>query len=166
MQRHDRDARALRRASTSITSDDVSRNEPWSEVAHRTDKFLEIVETTGSVGRPLGLPHVDISTLLENMLRQFLVRDLVRVPPPPIEVLAEALAGSGAKRFQLLRLDEDARGALIETPARRPYSCKVAASLAEPAFRLIIDALEGKIVIGLRNASKIGQRVASVRPAA
>ena len=106
------------------------------ELAHRTDELLKVVETAGGVGRPLGLPHVDIAALLENELRQLLVRDLFSALPPAIETRPEGRAGSGADALSALPFPISMRAARVsETPARRPYSCKVA-SVASPSPRL------------------------------
>ena len=68
-------------------------------------------------------------------------------------------------RFQFLRFDKRARA---RTSGKTSSPAVVMQGrercFAEAAFGLVIDALEGKVVVGLGDASKVGQRVAYFRP--
>ena len=97
MQGHDRNPLALLRAFD--VHDQRHVLEEGAEVgkfAHRAHEFLEVVEPAGRVGRPLGLPHVDIAALLENLLRQLVVRDLARPLAPQFDPGDEVAAESRA----------------------------------------------------------------------
>src|SRR4051794_30461149 len=78
------------------------------KLAHRTNEFLEVVEASGRVRRALRLPHVDIAALLENELGQLLMRNLLGLSPPAVEVLDEASQDLPGARFELFRFDEGA----------------------------------------------------------
>ena len=149
-----------------MTSDTCSRNAAEiGKFAHRTDELFQIVEPSGRIGRALRLPHVDIAALLENELRQLFMRDLIGLTSPPVEVVEEAPQDLAGTRFQLLGFDERARRArqgeagspavVMQDRERR---------FAKAALGLVIDALEGEVVVGLGDAAKIGQRVADFRP--
>ena len=98
--------------STSMTSDTCSRNAPKiGKFAHRPDEFFQIVEAARRVRRALRLPHVDIAAFLQNELRQLFMRDLLGLPPPPIEVVEEASQDLTRARFHFLGFDKRPRGA-------------------------------------------------------
>ena len=88
MKRHDRDPLALLAAFGVHDQRHMFEKCPKiGKFAHRPDEFFEIVETSGRIGRALGLPHVDVAALLEHELRQLFMRNLARLLPPPIEVV-------------------------------------------------------------------------------
>ena len=136
MKRHDRNALAL--IATIYVHDQryVFQKRPEiRKLAHRTDEFLQVVEPSGGIGRALRLPHVDIAALLKNELRQLFMGDLLRLSPPPIEVVEDAPQNLSGTGFQFLGFDERAGRARRERPARLPYSCRIA-SVASPRPRL------------------------------
>ena len=112
MKRHDRNARALVAAVDVHDQRDVfEKRRKIGKFAHRTDEFLQIVEPASRIRRALRLPHVDIAALLKNKLRQLFMRDLIRLSPPPIEVVEDAPQNLTRTRFQFLGFDERPRRA-------------------------------------------------------
>ena len=166
MKGHDRNALALVAAVDVHDQRHMLEKRPKiGKFAHRTDELLQIVEPSGRIGRALRFPHVDIAALLKNQLRQLFMRDLIRLSPPPIEVVEEAPQNLTGTRFQFLGFDERARRARqgeAGSPAISMQGRK--RRFAEAAFGLVIDTLEGEVVVGLGDAAKIGQRVAYFRP--
>ena len=112
MKGHDRNPRALVAALDVHDQRYVfEKRRKVGKLAHRTDEFLQVVEPSSRIGSALRLPHVDIAALLENKLRQLFVRDLIRLSPPPIEVVEDAPQNLTRTRFQFLGFDERPRRA-------------------------------------------------------
>ena len=93
------------------------------------------------------------------------MRDPVGLTSPAVEVVEKAPQDLAGTRLQFLGLDQRAGGArqgkmgapaiVVQDRERR---------VAEAALGLVVDALEGEVVVGLGDAAQIGERVADFRP--
>ena len=162
MKGHDRDALALLAAVDVHDQRYVfEKRAEIGKLAHRTDELFQIVEPSGRVRRPLRLPHVDIAALLENELRQLFMRDLPGLSAPAVEILEQAPQDLPGTRFEFLGLDERP-GRARKRKARAPAVVMQDGQrrIAKAALGLVINTLEGEVVLGLGDAAKIGQRIA------
>src|ERR1700722_11495582 len=124
-----------------------------------------MVEPPGRIGGALRLPHVDIAALLKNELRQLFVGDLIRLSPPPIEVVEHAPQNLTGTRFQFLGFNKRTRRARQgKTGSAAIFVQNPEGRFAKASFGLVIDTLEGEVVVGLGDAPKVGQRMAYFGP--
>src|SRR5664279_4454437 len=166
MKGHDRNALAVLAAVDVHDQRHVLEKRPKiRKFAHRTDELFQIVEPSHGIGSALRFPHVDIAALLKNELRQLFVRDLIGLLPPPIEITEEVSQDLTGTWFEFLGFDQPTRGARqgkISSPTIVMQNRE--RRFAEAAFGLIVNSLEGKVVVGLGDATKVSQRFAYFRP--
>ena len=149
-----------------MTSDTCSRNAAsvGKSPIERTNSFRFSSRPAASA-RALGLPHVDQAALLEDVCASSSCG--------ATSTCADQRSKSRSRSRRIWRgralsssLSISTRAARIsETPARRTIGVQHAQRrFAQAAPRQIVDALESEIVVGLGDATQIGQRVADFRP--
>ena len=132
---------------------------------HRADEFLEVVQPPRRFRRLVGLQHVGIAAFLQHHLGQFGVRQYARRLAPAREVGRQRGQGLARLGRQFVRVGDLARrrqqrqmagaGVSVQRRHRR---------IADAALGFVDDALEGQVVIALRDQAQIGHGVADFRP--
>ena len=133
------------------------------EALHRADEFLEIVETAFGFHRFVGLPHLDIARLLQHQRREIGVGQARHRRPPAVEAVHQ-LAQAGARLAGHLVAGGKVarRDAQRHAHAPRRHLHVLHRLVADAALGLVDDALEGEIVVALRDHAQIGEGVADL----
>ena len=133
------------------------------KLLHRADEFLEIFETARGVGGLLLAPQIRIAGFFQNDFGEFALRLRLDQLRPARKIGEQASQSLALLGLQLLRLDHGSRG-LHQGDARAPCMImeELQGGVTEAALRQVKDALESKIIGGLRDTAKIRERVADL----
>ena len=159
---HDRDLRILRAALVVHHQRDVFEEGAERVVfLHRADEFAEVLQAPGRLDRFLGLVHRGVAALVEQLPREFGVRQAGRHVAPAGDV-----ADQPAER--LLRCPGQFVGVEDAGGGRRERCAGGAGELVDARDRLVAkaalgdvdDAFEGEVVRRLVDHAEVRQRVA------
>ena len=132
------------------------------ELAEGVDQLLEVVEARLGLGPAILLEHVGIAGLVENDLREFVVRHAVIQPVAPhidlVDELGEAALG---RAFDLVGLQDhrherEERAAVLAGKGLQLLDC----GRADAALGLVDDALKGEVIVGRADQAEIGEGIA------
>ena len=133
------------------------------ELLQRVGQLLEVFQPALGFGRAVEAQHVGVAQLVEDGLDHLDMVHAVEHGAPAVEAADEVAQRLARPGLQLVGLERPARrldqrdllGALDQAQgAQRRF--------AQPAARRVVDALEGKVVVGLHRDPAIGQRVADL----
>ena len=164
VQGHDRDARpGVAVLGVGDQRDVLEERFQRRELAHRAHEFLQVFEPALGVRRPLRLPHVDQAALLDDRLGEFFGA-VVSSAAPALEIGEQIAQHLPRPRLKFFGLGQAARGCVSDERRGRAGGVQQRQRrLAETPARRVVDALEGEIVVGLRDDPEIGERIANFR---